>query len=215
MVDYHIRYEWEMKKQAVDFEIFKVENQLASVEKRLRFLKTDLYAHLAYLLGPLIICGICGFFGNTWTPPFNIPFLIVETVVSMIYVISGPISLYKLVKTICLLLLNRENDRSFAEKYAERCNNGLMTYRQEKESCQKILCTYYIYRQKLDEMGKAMEEDRFCMSKDEMLQCFDEMTYFEAVEVVSPFSSQMEKRAKTVTIMGAIALVGIFIIILF
>lgn len=37
----------------------------------------------------------------------------------------------------------------------------------------------------------------------------------QAVEVVSPFSSQMEKRAKTVTIIGAIALVGIFIIFLF
>lgn len=59
--DYHIRYEWEMKRQALDFEIAKVQSQLASANKRLHMLHMDVWVYLGFLLVPLLLNRICNF----------------------------------------------------------------------------------------------------------------------------------------------------------
>ena len=51
-------YEVNMYRRKVDLEITAAEKQLATVERRLKSLKHDLYVYLGFIIVPLLLCGI-------------------------------------------------------------------------------------------------------------------------------------------------------------
>jgi len=195
--DYRINYEWEARRNQLDFEIQQIQTQLKSVENRLHFLKTDIYSYLIMIIVPFLLIA----FGSLLT--LGTGFDIITSLISALYTIALPFIVYNLIKTILLNILNNRTTDftppAIRTPYQPKTPKRELTYNIEKQKLAWILTKYYRYRDIYDDMKRQMEEGSFSMTLEEMQAKFDELPYYETIRPASPFVGDMVKKSHLIT----------------
>lgn len=218
-------YEVNMYRRKVDLEITAAEQQLASVERRLKHLKQDFFVYLGFLIGPLVLEYILGIIGTVFFSP--ITYIVVSVAMFLAecaFVILLIPSIYNLTKILILFWLNRETDEPVTFPPVETPGRGGKapqeeSYRLEREKLLLVLSRYYIYRDKLEQLHEKVNSPSCNMTLVELTAELRQMPIFEDIQPASPFTGAMgaQVKGKTKIIMFAIVsavlisiLIGVF-----
>lgn len=211
MIDSKIQYEWEIKKETLDFEIGKSERQLASVDKRLHTLKTDFYFYAGLVGGPLIVLGFLQLLSLLSTP---VAFVlnIVEGIFSLLYMYSLPFTIYYLIRSILLNISNRYEPaviplpnirKDIFQDAVPREKN----YTIERKKLLAVLSKYYLYRSQLLQLGEDMEQDDFSKSLEELRAEYEKMPLYDDIRPANLLDDQTKKKARRWTFACCAALI--------
>lgn len=221
----YLLYEINMYRRKLDLSITAAEHQLASVKHRLTNLTHDLYTYIAFLVVPMILVAICNIFAET--PSRTIAYVVfasIKLVILFIYIITLPINMRNLIKTVILIWLNKESDEPVILPPLEgTCKGSAIlkeeTYRSEHDKLVRVLSYYYLNQDKLEKLYQKVNSHSCNMTMVELEYELSQLPIYEDIQPANPFTGTMgeQVKAKTNKFMCAIilailisVLIGIF-----
>ena len=215
-------YEVNMYRRKVDLEITAAEQQLASVEGRLKHLKQDFFVYLGFLIGPLVLRYILGIIGTVFFGP--IIYIVISVAIFLTecaFVILLIPSVYNLTKILILFWLNRESDETVTFPPVETPGKGGKapqeeSYRSERDKLVLVLGRYYVYREKLEQLHQKINSETCNMTLPELSEELRQMPVFEDIQPASDRTGAMGElvKGKTKKIMCAIVLAVVLSLII-
>ena len=215
-------YEVNMYRRKVDLEITSAEQQLASVEGRLKRLKQDLFVYLGFIIVPHILRYIFDVLTLLFFSPLTyIIFSVASFLTVCIFVILLVPSIYNLTKTIILLYLNRESDEPVNLPPAETAQRGGLppeeeSYREERDKLMLVLSRYYVYRDRLERLHEKIKSGDCNMTMVELEHELKQMPIFVDIQPANPRTGVMGAKVNGTTkkIMCAIVLVVVIAVLI-
>lgn len=203
---YKAEYLLATQLEKVQFEKGRMERQLASANKRLHMLWTDIWLYVGMLVADIIIMGLAWLLARLGNLPIRLLTVPVALICLVLLFIMGPLVLYRLSKSIILYMINFKGDRyvRFLHKY------DIVTYAAEASKCQRVLTRYHTYMEELEQQLIYCRNGSFQETQEQLEERFEQMDLDQKVKIASPFSGKMNRIAKAITIAAYI-----FIIILY
>lgn len=193
----YLLYELNMYRRKLELTITTTEQQLASANKRLHNLSQDLYTYVAFLTVPIPVFLVFHFL--SLTPARILPYMIFTAVkfsVLAIYLVMLPPNIYRLTKTIILLWINRETDEQVLLPPIQGKNNAGKaldeeSYRSERDRLSRVLGRYYIYREKVEQLFKKVNDSACNMTRIELEYELSQLPIYEDIQPANPFTGTM------------------------
>lgn len=219
-------YEWNKEMGRLDYAITGAESQLVSVNKRLKGLWQDLALYAGILVVPVIFWFVLLHIG-TWllrtdALVFSNTFVYVllegtRAFLMCVYILSFPVLVYNLLKTMALLWLNKENPQQIEgllppEKgKLHKEPDREPTYRIEQQKLIHVLSRYYLYRDNMKELRRKI--DAGSISLDSLKQEMERFTYYETIRPANEFGSAMTRQARQGVFIILFGIVVLFLLL--
>ncbi len=218
-------YEWRTANARLDFAITEAECQLISVNKRLQDLWHNLLIYVGMIVVPMVLYFILGHIGmwlirtNGYIVSNAFVYVLLEgarTVLLAVYVITLPIWIFNLIKSIFLLVINRENSeqtKNLLPPEAGKVHKEWereATYRIEQQKLINVLSRYYRHRDTMKQIHEKIEADSISLT--DLKQELKQITYYATIHPANEFGSPMARKAKNMTL---IILIGGIVVIIF
>lgn len=218
-------YEWKTANARLDFAITEAECQLISVNKRLQDLWHNLLIYVGIIVLPVVLYFILQYVGN-WLLRTNyyvvsntfvyVLLAGVGTVLLCVYLLSLPVLIFHLIKSIFMVVINREDSeqtKSLLPPEAGKVHKEWereATYRIEQQKLINVLSRYYLYRENMKQLREKIDADSISLT--DLKQELKQMTYYEKIHPANEFAGLMSRKTKNLTFL---VLVGVIVVILF
>lgn len=218
-------YEWRTANARLDFAITEAESQLISVNKRLQ----ELWKNLVIYAGIVVLPVVLWFFLRSvgaWllredTLVFGNAFgyVLLEGISALllaVYAITLPIWIFHLIKSIFLLVINREDSEQTKNllppeaRKVHREQEREATYRIEQQKLINVLSRYYLYRDNMKQLREKIEADSISLT--DLKQELKQITYYATIHPANEFASPMIRKSKNVAF---IIMFGVIVILFF
>lgn len=183
-------YELDAACAHMDMAIHQTEQQLVSVEKKLKDLWHDLIIYIGMATVPELVYRLCTVL-NGWMHlllPFGV---ILAQLIRCVYFILVPFAICHIVVTIYLLRLNREDAAIYTEprRLENFRGSGRQTddqrepsFRSEQKKLTVILSRYYMSKETLDQLRRRITDPgEKPMTMAELKTKLNEITYYADV----------------------------------
>lgn len=217
-------YEWKTAKARLDFAITEAESQLVSVNKRLQELWQNLVIYTGMIVLPVVLwfflwrIGIWLLRTNTFVASNTFVYVLLEGIrvlLMCVYVFTLPIWIFHLIKSIFLLVVNREDSEQAksllppekSKRYKEMEMED--TYRMEYQKLINVLSRYYLYRDNMNQIREKIEADS--ISLIDLKQELKQITYYETIHPANEFTSPMVRKAKKMARIILFGMIAVFV----
>lgn len=176
-------YEWNAKCSQLDFAIQAAEKQLASVNKRLESLRHDLAVYVGMLVVPALLAVLLYNDSNSLALALVMVF---RNIMVCVYVFSLPFTVYHLIKSIVVFVLNSESRTVFSKplplgelrgKHPER----EITYRTEQKKLVYVLSRYYLNKDILDQLKRELDSNPDAYTLAGFKMKLNELPFYEDI----------------------------------
>lgn len=221
-------YEWNAARSRLDFAITAAESQLISVNKRLQGLWHDLAIYIGMLVLPVVLFFFLRYVGvwllrtDDYVVSNAFVYVLLEGVSALllcVYLFTFPIWIYHLMKTIFLLLMNRENPEQTENLFPPEAGKSHQewekeaTYRIEQQKLIHVLSRYYLYRDNMKQLREKIDEGS--ISLIDLKQELNQFTYYETIYPANEFTSPMTRKASRmvfIILFGVIAVLVLLVV---
>lgn len=211
MTDVQITYELKSYQQKLDFEIDKLQHQLASAERKLERVRLDVFICLIMFAAPLFVSVVMGFLSSGAVIP-----TIISGVAGLLWILSLPFTSFALIQSILIRWKNEDSPDFVWEKPAVRRISSKT--KQEEESSylaeQKkliwVLGKYYLYQEHLQQLLEQAEEGDEALTLENVRTELTAMPFYEEIRPANPFTSKEAKKISMLSVIIIIALCLLF-----
>lgn len=221
-------YEWRTANARLDFAITEAESQLVHVNKRLQELWQNLLIYVGIIVLPVVLYFFLGYVG-IWLLRTNGYYIAsnafvyvllegIRTVLLAVYVITLPIWIFQLIKSICLLVINRENleqTKSLLPPEAGKVHKEWereATYRIEQQKLINVLSRYYLHRDTMKQIREKIEADSISLT--DLKQELKQITYYATIHPANESASTMGRKAKNMTFIILFGVIAVLVLLI-
>lgn len=206
--NFRLIYEINAKSLQLETVIQQTELQLKNVNKKLDSLWYDLKLFSGLLIGTWLLKTFLDFFSShfiTVKVEGALIYVLIQFFCNIFRIVGGwfiiPFSLALTVKSLSLIIANRENNAEFIAPPLEGELRGEVperekSYRSEQKKLIYVLTRYYASQDKLKELRKQVESNPESFTLAELKYQLDQIPFYEQVRPANPNLQKNEEKNK-------------------